>query len=170
MFYLTIHPTHFILRLYGVGLMVKDHSDSERGNPLPPHWLLFTINSKGAVEHWLEWEIVQWVHHEGSIRRSIAPCANALTTELHLHIHTNLYTCYICLSFWYIHILFHLSIHPSSIYLYNHSSIHLSFIPYSETEGERERKRERKREKMRERKKERDFFFFKLLFIYFILA
>ena len=29
------------LRLYGVGHMVKDHSDSERGNPLPPHGLLF---------------------------------------------------------------------------------------------------------------------------------
>ena len=25
----------FYLRLYGVGHMVKDHSDSERGNPLP---------------------------------------------------------------------------------------------------------------------------------------
>ena len=30
-FYLTMHSTHFILRLYGVGHMVKDHSDSERG-------------------------------------------------------------------------------------------------------------------------------------------
>ena len=38
----------FYLRLYGVGHMVKDHSDSERGNPLPPHGLLFTINSKGS--------------------------------------------------------------------------------------------------------------------------
>ena len=28
--------------------MVKDHSDSERGNPLPPHGLLFTFNSKGS--------------------------------------------------------------------------------------------------------------------------
>ena len=37
-----------------------------------------------VVEHWLEWEIAQWVHHEGSIRRPIAPWANALTTELHL--------------------------------------------------------------------------------------
>ena len=37
----------FYLRLYGVGHMVKDHSDSERGNPLPPHGLLFPINSKG---------------------------------------------------------------------------------------------------------------------------
>ena len=36
----------FYLRLYGVGHMVKDHSDSERGNPLPPHGLLFPINSK----------------------------------------------------------------------------------------------------------------------------
>ena len=26
--------------------MVKDHSDSERGNPLPPHILLFPISSK----------------------------------------------------------------------------------------------------------------------------
>ena len=28
--------------------------------------------------------IAQWVHHEGSIRRPIAPWVNALTTELHL--------------------------------------------------------------------------------------
>ena len=31
----------FYLRLYGVGHMVEDDSDSERGNPLPPHGLLF---------------------------------------------------------------------------------------------------------------------------------
>ena len=61
--------------------MVKDHSDSEKGNLLPPHRLLLSINSKGSlictipdrithitafvtpvVEHWLEWEIAQWVH------------------------------------------------------------------------------------------------------------
>ena len=36
----------FYLRLYGVGHMVKDHSDSERGNPLRPHGLLFPISSK----------------------------------------------------------------------------------------------------------------------------
>ena len=35
----------FYLRLYGVRHMVKDHSDSEKGNPLPPHGLLFPINS-----------------------------------------------------------------------------------------------------------------------------
>ena len=28
--------------------MVKDHSDSESGNPLPPHGLLFPISSKGS--------------------------------------------------------------------------------------------------------------------------
>ena len=72
MFYLTTHSTHFIygymasdiwqrkevnvlfndalntfyLRLYGVRHMVEDHSDSKRGNPLPPHRLLFPISSK----------------------------------------------------------------------------------------------------------------------------
>ena len=35
----------FYLRLYGVGHMVKNHSDSERGNPLLPHGLLFPISS-----------------------------------------------------------------------------------------------------------------------------
>ena len=75
----------FYLRLYGVRHMVKDHSDSERGNSLPPHGLLFPINSKGSfictikvidtiahtmafvtpvVEHWLEREIAQWLLHK----------------------------------------------------------------------------------------------------------
>ena len=69
----------FYLRLYGIRHMVKDHSDSEKRNPLPPHGLLFPISSKGSfymhhptdrmthttafvtpvVEHWLEREIVQ---------------------------------------------------------------------------------------------------------------
>ena len=40
--------TFLNLRLYGVGHMVKDHSYSEKGNPLPPHRLLFPINSKGS--------------------------------------------------------------------------------------------------------------------------
>ena len=75
MFYLTTHSTHYI---YGY---MADHSDSERGNPLPPHGLLLSINSKGyfictipqtgwhiprpdapVVEHWLEREIAQWVY------------------------------------------------------------------------------------------------------------
>ena len=63
----------FYLRLYGIRHMVMDHSDSEKGIPLPPHRLLFPINSKDSsictipdriahttafvtpvVEHWLE--------------------------------------------------------------------------------------------------------------------
>ena len=38
----------FYLQLYGVRYMVKDHSDSEKGNPVPPHRLLLLINSKGS--------------------------------------------------------------------------------------------------------------------------
>ena len=102
----------FYLRLYGIGHMVKDHSDSERGNLLPPHGLLFPISSKGSfimhhpidrivhttvfvtpvVEHWLEWEIAQWVnpmkdrsdcpsHHE----RMILPRSYILLLLLNSH-------------------------------------------------------------------------------------
>ena len=93
----------FYLRLYGVRHMVNDHSDSEKGNPLPPHRQLLSINRKGlyAPSHRQD----NTYHglcftsrgalagtrnssmgppHEGSIRRPIAPWANALTTELHL--------------------------------------------------------------------------------------
>ena len=38
----------FYLRLYGVRHMVKDHSESEKGNLLLPYRLLFMINSKGS--------------------------------------------------------------------------------------------------------------------------
>ena len=38
----------FYVRLYGVRHMIKDHSDSEKGNPLPPYRLLFPISSKGS--------------------------------------------------------------------------------------------------------------------------
>ena len=38
----------FYLRLYGVGHMVKDHSDSERGNTLPPH-IQVTGRKEGTV-------------------------------------------------------------------------------------------------------------------------
>ena len=48
--------------------MVKDHSDSQRVNPLPPHGLVFpnrivdtTAFVTPVVEHWLEREIAQWV-------------------------------------------------------------------------------------------------------------
>ena len=38
----------FYLRLYGIRHMIKDQSDSEKGNPLLPHMLLFPINIKGS--------------------------------------------------------------------------------------------------------------------------
>ena len=37
------------LQIYDVRHMVKDHSDSEKGNPLPIHMLLFPINSKSSL-------------------------------------------------------------------------------------------------------------------------
>ena len=81
MFHLTTHSIHFYLRLYGVRHMVKNHSDSERGNPLQPHRLLLPISRithttafvTPVVWHRLEREIAQWVHHEGSTRRPIGP-------------------------------------------------------------------------------------------------
>ena len=39
----------FYLWIYGVGHMVNDHSDNERGNPLLPYGLLFLINSMGFI-------------------------------------------------------------------------------------------------------------------------
>ena len=49
MFYLTTHSTLNILStVIGIRHMVKDHSDSEKGNPLPPPRLLLSINSKGS--------------------------------------------------------------------------------------------------------------------------
>ena len=39
----------FYLRLYGIGHMVKNHSDSKRRNPLLQHRLLFPISSKCSL-------------------------------------------------------------------------------------------------------------------------
>ena len=83
MFYLMSHSTHFIYH-YMASDMVKDHSDSKRGNPL--HGLFFSISSKGSfmshptdrithtpvfvtpvMEHWLERETAQWDDDEGLI-------------------------------------------------------------------------------------------------------
>ena len=92
--------------------MVKDHSDSERGNLLPPHGLLFSINSKGSFICTIHRQDSTYHSlcytsrgalagmrnssmgppHEGSIRRPIAPWANALTTELHLAPNNNMKT------------------------------------------------------------------------------
>ena len=81
------------LRLYGVGHMVKYHSDSEREETRCRHMgytfllaarvLLYapfhtdriahtTAFVTPVVEHWLEQEIAQWVHH-GAMGRQIDP-------------------------------------------------------------------------------------------------
>ena len=81
----------FYLRLYDVRYMVKDQyrerkaaastwatlSDYQQGffymhHPTDriAHTTAFVTP---VVEHWLERELAQWVHHEGSTRRYIAP-------------------------------------------------------------------------------------------------
>ena len=103
MFYLTTHSTHFIY-----GYMASDiwlRTIQIVRNQLPPHGLLFPINRK--VFFYMHHPTDRIAHttvfcytsrgalagmrnnsmgppHEGSIRRPIAPWANALTTELHL--------------------------------------------------------------------------------------
>ena len=89
MFYLIIHSTHFIYS-YLASDMVQNHSarDETRCHQnmcvfrLAARDLLYVPSLRIAfsmtfgisvVEHKLEWEIDQWVHHEGSIRQSIAP-------------------------------------------------------------------------------------------------
>ena len=39
------------LRLYRVRYMVKDHSDSERGNPLPPHGFFYMYYPRDRIAH-----------------------------------------------------------------------------------------------------------------------
>ena len=43
-----------------------------------------TVFVTPVMEHWLEREIAQWVHHEGLIRWPITPWVNTLTTEIHI--------------------------------------------------------------------------------------
>ena len=92
MFYLTTHSTHFIygykeggkwgvfndahntfnLRLYGIRHRVKDHSDSERGNPLPAHGLFFPISSKGFF----------YMHHSTDRIAHTTDCGTAVVEHL----------------------------------------------------------------------------------------
>ena len=121
----------FYLRLYGVGHMIKDHSDFERENPLPPHRLLLvyvpshrqdSTACRGAQER----DIAQWVHHEGSIRRPIAQWVNALTTELSL----------------------------SVSFIHQLVTVLVKYI-CSGQKKEEEKKKERKKDRKKERKKEK---------------
>ena len=102
----------FYLRLYGVRHMVKDHLDSDKGNPLLPHGLFFPISSRvllyssshrqdntyhslcytsrgalvGMRNNSMDplWRIDPMTHH---------PWANTLTMELHLAPSTTVRRC-----------------------------------------------------------------------------
>ena len=99
-FYLTTHSTYFIY-----GYMASDHSDSEKGNRcrhigysfrLTARVLLYAPSHRqdstyhGPLLHTSRGALAGTRNssvgspHEGSIRRPIAPWANALTTELYL--------------------------------------------------------------------------------------
>ena len=71
----------FYLWLYGIGHVIKDHSDSEGGSPLLPlHGYFFQLAPRAllytdrivhtmafvtpVVEHWLERDVAQCIHHE----------------------------------------------------------------------------------------------------------
>ena len=108
MFYLTTHSTHFIYDYmasniwqttiqiareetrcrhmgysFRLAARVILHASSHRQD-YTDRITHITAFVTPVVEHWLERYIAQWVHHEGSIRRPIAPWVNTLTTELHL--------------------------------------------------------------------------------------
>ena len=92
--------------------MVKDHSDSERGNLQPLRGLLFPISSKvpfymhhptdriahittfvtPVLEHWLEQEIANWVQYERSILQPMASSVNALP-RICIYMCVCVYTC-----------------------------------------------------------------------------
>ena len=66
-------PNTFFLWLYGVNHMVNDYSDSERRNPPSPYGLLFPISKDSFIctspyrqDSWLERELAEWVHYQGS--------------------------------------------------------------------------------------------------------
>ena len=48
MFYLTMLSIFLFMAIYGARYMVKDYSDSKRGNLLLPHRLLSPISYKGS--------------------------------------------------------------------------------------------------------------------------
>ena len=93
--------TTFCLRLYGVRYMVKDHSDNERENPLPPHVLLFqgffymyhptdrriyiTAFVTPVVEYWLQREIAvvnRWSVVEYPLRNAVWNSFNILFSSM----------------------------------------------------------------------------------------
>ena len=88
---LMTHSTHFIYGYMVLDIWKRTTQIVREKNLLPPHGLLFLISSKSSfictipdrtahatafitpfMEHWLEWEIAQWLHHTGLIQQPIA--------------------------------------------------------------------------------------------------
>ena len=114
----------FYLRLYGDGHMVKVHSDSERGNPLPPHGLLFSIDSKGSFIRYLLICIYAYTHIHTYIHTYVHIYLHTYThTHIHIYINTYIHT--------YTHRYTHTYIHThirTYIHTYTHTYIH-TLIP-----------------------------------------
>ena len=79
----TYHGLCYTSRVVLVGTRNSSMGPPWRIDPTT-HRIMSERSYHGAISHSLEREIAQWVHHEGSIRRPIAPWANTLTTELPL--------------------------------------------------------------------------------------
>ena len=76
-----------------------------------------------VVDHWLEREVAQWVHYEGSNQR----WANALTTELHLA--PNAERCQLGLPWVYMSHQWHnLPLSSSASFILNHFWLQLRYI------------------------------------------
>ena len=96
MFYLTMHLTYFIYGYMTLAIIIMVKEFSERLEICFRHYMGYTFRLAAedglniyvpshkqdstyhgvdvpVVEHWLEREIAEWVHHEGSIQRPIAP-------------------------------------------------------------------------------------------------
>ena len=100
MFYLTTHSTHFILRLYGVIHMVKNHLDFEGGNPLPPHGLLFPISSKILLYASSRRQNNTYHGLCYTSRGALAGTRNSSLTQWVPDMHVAKYNCDFCAGLW----------------------------------------------------------------------
>ena len=103
----------FYLRLYGIRHMVKDHSDSEKGNPLPPHRLLLSINSKGSF--------ICTIHRQDNTYHSLCYTSRgALAGTITLTLHTVCIQIFIifCVFPQIFYYIFALPLHTVTVYIY----------------------------------------------------
>ena len=73
--------TFYIRLYYGVRHMVKEHSESERGNPLPPHWLL-TLSDLQQGFFYMQYPTARIIHTTAFVTPVVEH------TYIHTYIHT----------------------------------------------------------------------------------